>query len=1045
MKPEDLDKDPIVDSSLSRPLLISSALLVLSLAWALYDEIYAMRPWKSYQKRFRETYATFLNNLIPNQAEMERRIKASPEYQALDRAMREAEQRVLADVRRIDEEINRKLTPQIMVLNEKFQELRMEIGALTYELEVASSEPEKQRLRERIARVKQREVTVALPEPDGSTRKVRYTFEQMDRDLRQWKDRKAALLQRRVELMAPAEELRRKRDQYLADRIPEVSSTVLAGLRRKLENFPIEIRQIHVRDVDLVDRCESCHLGIREPVVLTKAAMGGEAAFTSHPNRELLRIHDPERFGCTPCHNGNGIALTSVTKAHGYYKHWLWPLYKRENFEAGCQQCHAGEIITEMADTLNQGRELFRLRGCYGCHRYEGFDRDTEELAAVRQEIRQLEQQRAEFERQIQFTIEKGDRAQDNAEAQRLYQHADNLKLRISSINARIEQLDIRSRNLLREVKKIGPSLKEVRMKLRPEWLPVWIKDPHQYRPGTKMPTFRLDDEEVRAIAAFIWQSGVTGQLEKQPLGDPVRGKESFETRGCLGCHSIGEGAEQIGGTFAANLSRVGEKVNYDYLVRWIHDPRKRTLPYCPLERRDLTEEDYRKKGLPFVFDFENSRCPNDGHELVVQQMTPMPSLRLTLEESRDIASYLMTRRREGLTYAPAPYLEDPKLKARGEFLVRFYGCAGCHEIKGLEEEQRVGTELTHEGSKPIDRLDFALLTQKAKKEGWYNHKGFFERKLKDPAIFDLGKEKPDKLERLKMPNFHLTKQEIDALTTFLLGSVESTLPPRYFYNPTGAKRDIVEGWWIVRKYNCMGCHQMMVGQKTVFDTLPRYQEPDWKEQKPPSLIGEGARVNPEWLMKFLANPAMSATDTNRNGVRPYLRARMPTFYFSDGEIQKLVRFFEALSSQAQPYIPPRLETLTERERLMARQLFTSEGAPCLSCHATGDPAHDRRATAPNFLLAKERLKPGWTRRWLLDPAMIMPGTAMPSGLFTRQGDRWIFAGPLPPSFQGYEKDHADLLVRYMFQFTPDELSRLRAAGGSAVRGNAIAMNQRTR
>jgi hypothetical protein len=107
--------------------------------------------------------------------------------------------------------------------------------------------------------------------------------------------------------------------------------------------------------------------------------------------------------------------------------------------------------------------------------------------------------------------------------------------------------------------------------------------------------------------------------------------------------------------------------------------------------------------------------------------------------------------------------------------------------------------------------------------------------------------------------------------------------------------------------------------------------------------------------------------------------------------------------------------------------LFTSEGAPCLNCHATGDPAHDRRATAPNFLLAKERLKPGWTKRWMLDPAMMAPGTAMPSGLFARDGERWVFAGPLPPSFEGYKRDHAELLVRYMFQFTPEEMGRLRA------------------
>ena len=85
-----------------------------------------------------------------------------------------------------------------------------------------------------------------------------------------------------------------------------------------------------------------------------------------------------------------------------------------------------------------------------------------------------------------------------------------------------------------------------------------------------------------------------------------------------------------------------------------------------------------------------------------------------------------------------------------------------------------------------------------------------------------------------------------------------------------------------------------------------------------------------------------------------------------------------------------------------------------------GDPKHDQRATAPNFLLAKERLKPGWTERWMIHPEMMAPGTAMPSGLFRREGDRWVFAGPTPASFNNYPKDHADLLVRYMFQFTPD-------------------------
>ena len=81
--------------------------------------------------------------------------------------------------------------------------------------------------------------------------------------------------------------------------------------------------------------------------------------------------------------------------------------------------------------------------------------------------------------------------------------------------------------------------------------------------------------------------------LPQQKPGDAARGKEAFETRGCMACHSMGEGAGKQGGTFAANLSREGEKANYDYLVRWVHNPRQRSAPYCTFEKKDITAADY--------------------------------------------------------------------------------------------------------------------------------------------------------------------------------------------------------------------------------------------------------------------------------------------------------------------------------------------------------------------------------------------------------------------------------------------------------------------
>jgi len=472
-----------------------------------------------------------------------------------------------------------------------------------------------------------------------------------------------------------------------------------------------------------------------------------------------------------------------------------------------------------------------------------------------------------------------------------------------------------------------------------------------------------------------------------------------------------------------------------------------------------------------------------------VQNMTVMPNFRLSESDARDIATYLFSLSSPP-SYEAANFMDDPKLKDKGRALIKQYGCAGCHEIKGFEDEQRIGKELTVEGATPIERLDFALQTQHAEEgedplklrpdekehKPWYNHKGFFERKIEEPSLYDEGKEKDPK-DKLKMPEPYLTPEWRNALTTFLLGSVGaegSNVPSSLFYTPQDQRRqDIQNGWWVVKKYNCMGCHQIQVGQRSVVQDLPFYQTPEGKDLLPPRLSSEGARVDPAWLLRFLHDPSLSGEKTpaqqqqinalagpspspqaspqpsgsppaatadgqirlhpqpglDRNGVRPYLNFRMPTFNFSPNELQMLVRFFMAMSGQQDPYIKEPMKPLTAEERLVARQMFTS-GTPCLKCHITGDPAHDAKAIAPNFLLASERLKPDWTFRWLLDPSQISPGTAMPSGLFRKEGDRWVVNLAQPPqSAVNYHDDHAQLLVRYMFLLNPDEQRALLATG----------------
>ncbi len=1050
--PED---DPVVSKSLAPHYVVAMLILMATLFWALWDEDFAQRPWKAFQEEWKSRYSAFLKTAGSQSGDAQKEVQSSADYQKLKQDFDTASQSAAPRIKEINEKL-RELSVKILDIQASFTDLRAYVNAATYDIETDTNPSSKERKQKKLLADKQDLVTVKFS--DGSRKQ--YNYPQLEDAYNEAKDERTKLSAELGELIKPVNEKKELLDTYLTDHMVSLTPPQLAGLQNKTESWTPKIQQINVPEANIVDRCESCHMGTREPVKLTVASMSVKGqkpdeyarAFTTHHEAELLKIHDPEKFGCSPCHQGNGRATTSIEKAHGTYEHWLWPLFPKGNVEAGCQNCHAADMVLAMNDvasTLNEGKDLFRQRGCMGCHRYEGYDKEPEDLLSVAQQIKQIDQERMENLKQAAYLMKQADSAESNDEANHLNDQAVALRVTNSKLDLRLVQLDRTTKSLLQDEKKVGPNLKDVRLKLNKNWIPVWLKKPSDFRPTTKMPNFRLNDDQIKAISAYLWQSALTDSLPKHKPGSASHGKELFETRGCLACHSIHEGDQTEGGTFAANLTRVGEKDNYDYLVRWVHNARERTRPYCMYEKKDIGPQDYAKKGLPYVFDLEHTRCPNDGHELQVQNMTVMPSLRLSPQDAEDVASYLITlKRQEPSAYPDASFMDDSTLKEEGKTWIRHYGCAGCHEISGMEDEGRIGTELTFEGSKPIERLDFALLTEVAQRGGsepivdaddlarlpegpakgpWYDHKGFFEHKLAEPNVWDEGKIKPE-LEKLRMPNLHLTKEQVHALTTFLMGSEESALPASYQYRPLDYRRDIQEGWWVVKKYNCMGCHQLLPGQKTSLMAMARYQGPDGQEQLPPKLLTEGARVEPQWLLHFLTNPALNTTDINRNGVRPYLQVRMPTFSFSENELGKLVRFFQALARQPFPYIPDETPVLTAKETEMARSLFSSPAAPCLKCHATGDPAHDRTATAPNFLQAKGRLKADWVERWIIDPQAISPGTSMPSGLFKRENKRWVFAGPTPSSFQGYDKDHTKLLVDYILQLTAEEQRRVSAS-----------------
>src|SRR5438477_2350496 len=654
-------------------------ILMVTLFWALWDESFGQRPYKAFQHEWQVRYSAFLKTARSKSTQSEKDVQQNPQYQQLEKAYKDAYE--TAKPRR--EELQKKITDlsaQILAVQNVFTDRRAYVNALTYELETETSASGKKSRQQDIDEYKRKRATVEFP--DGH--RQQFNFQELEETYNSLKDQRTKLSAELGDVLKPVTEASTRMSAFVTDHMVNLTSSQIDGLKKKTDEWDPKIVQINVAEANIVDRCESCHMNAREPIRITPAVMVAKGekkpdeyarAFSSHPEPELLKTHDPDKFGCSPCHQGNGRATTSVEKAHGNYEHWLWPLFPKQNVEAGCQTCHAADMITTIGDVgghIDNGRFLFCQRGCNGCHRYEGYDKEPEDLNSISQQLKQMETDKKDNAKQAADVMKQADAAQSNEEANRLNDKAVALRVSNSKIDGRIQQLDFQSHSLMQDMKKIGPNLKDVRLKLNRNWIPVWLRKPTDFRPTTKMPNFRLRDDQIKAISAYIWQSALTDPLSKQKPGNAEHGKELFETRGCLACHSIGEGDQMQGGTFAANLTRVGEKANYDYLVRWIHNARERTRPYCPYEKKDIGPEDYAKKGLPYVFDLQHSKCPNDGHELQVQNMTVMPSLRLSVEDAQDVATFLISQKKQDpSSYADASYMDDPKLKDEGKKWIR--------------------------------------------------------------------------------------------------------------------------------------------------------------------------------------------------------------------------------------------------------------------------------------------------------------------------------------------------------------------------------------
>jgi cytochrome c2 len=156
-------------------------------------------------------------------------------------------------------------------------------------------------------------------------------------------------------------------DKKAASANPD-EATSLKAEAAAWRSSPLQVRQIIAKDLGRVDRCTTCHVGMDEFTNPSLKNNFTQNPYKAHPQVEVFAKNHPfQKYGCTICHNGQGLA-TTVSAAHGKVENWEQPMYEGKMVQASCARCHQDFEHLPGAEFAAAGKKLFNEHGCRGCH-----------------------------------------------------------------------------------------------------------------------------------------------------------------------------------------------------------------------------------------------------------------------------------------------------------------------------------------------------------------------------------------------------------------------------------------------------------------------------------------------------------------------------------------------------------------------------------------------------------------------------------------------------------------------------------------------------
>jgi mono/diheme cytochrome c family protein len=576
-------------------------------------------------------------------------------------------------------------------------------------------------------------------------------------------------------------------------------------------HFEGGIQQIWLPDLGVVDRCTSCHVGMKEPSLADVSTQ----PFRPHP----VIPHKLDQFGCTVCHRGQGAA-TTVAEAHNSTLAWEQPILPAKYIESSCGECHRGPVAG--TPQLTQGRHLLSRFGCVHCHTVKlpngtamkatddppslehiadkttrewiyAWLKDPQAYAATAT-MPNLKLSDADARDVSAFliansTAQPGDAATLSAKASA--DPAAGATLYGQSFCASCHAVQNAAGNLVGG--DIGPELTRVGNKVKPEWLQAWLRNPRAYDVGTAMPHYRFNDAQVATLSGFLLAKADSDLLANVHLdaASPeqiAHGKRLVSDYGCASCHEI-TGIKKPE-NFAPELSRIGSKPVTQ-------------LVFLPGMQHTLPDYIATKIKQPHSF----------GQGLKMPQYTftaaQIDSLATALLAFNDRAATLPP----SLTSAAKPESDYQPAGKAGKLMTDL-ACFSCHRINGHGGD--MAPDLTWEGSS-VQRqwlVDF----------------------LKNPNTL-----RPALIRR--MPKFNLTDGEVNELTDYIMTVYQNPSVDRDSLPLSGYSQGEVElgKQLFYGKYSCQGCH--IVDTKTD------------KGYIGPTLTQVGSRLTAAWIFEWMKNP----------------------------------------------------------------------------------------------------------------------------------------------------------------------------------------------